>query len=34
MWQWNPWTYSYVWVPAWTPGAVYPTPWGPVVWHP
>jgi hypothetical protein len=33
MWQWNPWTYSYVWVPYWGPTAVY-TPWGPTVWWP
>ncbi len=35
MWQWNPWTNTWAFVPYyWTPPAAYVTSWGQVVWYP
>jgi hypothetical protein len=34
MWQYNPWTNTWAFVPYWTPPAAYFTPWGQVVWVP
>jgi hypothetical protein len=34
MWQFNPWTNSYFFVPVWTPPGYYLTPWGQAVWWP
>jgi len=34
MWQYNPWTNTWAFVPYWTPPAAYLTPWGQVVWVP